>query len=468
MYFILAAALSLTLICTSCSQQSTSPESDETDRRSVSELPDPLTGPIAFVGVDVISMKDEIIQANRSVLIQDGIIKTIGKAADVELPSEATIIKPAAGEQWFLMPGLADMHTHESVSSSTSDEQNNFLLYITSGITTIFNMGDFSRNAPLTKQAVLSGRLIGPMMYNGHWARGVTDRGATFTIADTPEQGRLLVREAKLAGYEFIKLYNGIKTDVFDSIIDEARTERMGVVGHGVREPGMKYILENGMSMVAHAEEFIYTSFKNRINTSQIPSVTDLVARNNIFVTTTLSAYESIAEFFLAAANGSNAADVYFAHEGADLLAASTRSVWNSNYNTSYSVGSANLYPRLSFQQTFLKAFNQAKIKLLLGTDAPVIPGVVPGFALLRELELYVEAGISSFEALRAGTANPGEFISQHMAGEVPFGLLEEGYRADLILLRQKSINRHSQCEISRRGNDSREVVLGKLDQRSN
>ena len=151
-------------------------------------------------------------------------------------------------------------------------------------------------------------------------------------------------------------------------------------------------------------------------------------------------AYESIAEFFLAASNGGNASDAYFAHEGAELLAQSTRAVWNSNYNRSYSVGSGDLYPRLSFQQNFIKAFNDANVKLLLGTDAPVIPGVVPGFALFRELELYVEAGISPFDALRAVTANPGEFISQHMADEVPFGVVDVGYRADLILLRKNPL----------------------------
>ncbi len=66
--------------------------------------------------------------------------------------------------------------------------------------------------------------------------------------------------------------------------------------------------------------------------------------------------------------------------------------------------------------------------------------GVVPGFALLRELELYVEAGFSSFDALRAGTVNPGEFISHHMDDEVPFGVGDVGYRADLILLRKNPL----------------------------
>ena len=44
-------------------------------------------------------------------------------------------------------------------------------------------------------------------------------------------------------------------------------------------------------------------------------------------------------------------------------------------------------------------------------------------------------SGFSSFDALRAGTVNPGEFISRHIDNEVPFGLVDVGYRADLILL---------------------------------
>ena len=59
MYLILIAVFSLTLSLTSCNQTTTSPESDEPDSRSVSELPNTASGTIAYVDVSVISMKNE-------------------------------------------------------------------------------------------------------------------------------------------------------------------------------------------------------------------------------------------------------------------------------------------------------------------------------------------------------------------------------------------------------------------------
>jgi len=91
MYLILIAVFSLTLSLTSCNQITTSPETDEPDSRSVQEFPDTASGTIAYVDVSVISMKDEKIQANQSVIVEDGIIKAIGDTAVVEIPSDATI-----------------------------------------------------------------------------------------------------------------------------------------------------------------------------------------------------------------------------------------------------------------------------------------------------------------------------------------------------------------------------------------
>ena len=227
-------------------------------------------------------------------VVQDGLITEVGNTADVEIPSDATILRPEEGNPWYLMPGLADMHTHESFFRRTQDEQNNFLMYLINGVTTILNMGDFSGEAPATSQAVLDGQFDGPTMYTAHFAQGT--QTYSFITALSPERGRQLVRDAKRAGYDFIKLHGGIKTDVFDAIMDEATAQNMAVIGHGERGPGMEYILDHGMSMVAHTEEFIYTSFQFKTDTSKIPAVTDIVRRNDVFVTATLSAYETIAE----------------------------------------------------------------------------------------------------------------------------------------------------------------------------
>jgi imidazolonepropionase-like amidohydrolase len=53
----------------------------------------------------------------------------------------------------------------------------------------------------------------------------------------------------------------------------------------------------------------------------------------------------------------------------------------------------------------------------------------VPGFSLHRELELMVAAGLTPFEALRAGTANVARFLGLRT------GVIETGREADLVVL---------------------------------
>jgi imidazolonepropionase-like amidohydrolase len=67
---------------------------------------------------------------------------------------------------------------------------------------------------------------------------------------------------------------------------------------------------------------------------------------------------------------------------------------------------------------------------MLLGTDAPK-PGTLPGFSLHEELENFVAAGMTPFEAIRAGTADAAIFLHQ----ENEFVVIAVGRRADLLLL---------------------------------
>jgi len=67
---------------------------------------------------------------------------------------------------------------------------------------------------------------------------------------------------------------------------------------------------------------------------------------------------------------------------------------------------------------------------LLLGTDA-YKRNVLPGFSLLEELRYFVKAGLSPYEAIKAGTSDAARFLNQ----ENEFGTVAVGRRADLILL---------------------------------
>jgi len=72
----------------------------------------------------------------------------------------------------------------------------------------------------------------------------------------------------------------------------------------------------------------------------------------------------------------------------------------------------------------------RAGVELLAGTDV-LNPSCFPGFSLHEELELLVEAGLTPLEALQAATLNPARFLGKAQE----FGTVEEGKRADLVLL---------------------------------
>jgi imidazolonepropionase-like amidohydrolase len=76
------------------------------------------------------------------------------------------------------------------------------------------------------------------------------------------------------------------------------------------------------------------------------------------------------------------------------------------------------------------RALHDAGARLLLGTDTGN-PYVLPGFSVHEELALLVQAGLTPYEALRAGTRDAAEFIGRLDE----FGTVEPGKRADLLLL---------------------------------
>jgi imidazolonepropionase-like amidohydrolase len=68
--------------------------------------------------------------------------------------------------------------------------------------------------------------------------------------------------------------------------------------------------------------------------------------------------------------------------------------------------------------------------KVMAGSDSPDVY-LAYGFSMHRELECFVEAGLTPFEALAAGTRVPAEYLDRSKT----FGVIAVGKRADLLLL---------------------------------
>jgi hypothetical protein len=87
-----------------------------------------------------------------------------------------------------------------------------------------------------------------------------------------------------------------------------------------------------------------------------------------------------------------------------------------------------------------LTGLQEAGILLLLGTDSGTGGmGIVPGYSIHDELRILVENGFSPYEAIATGTVNASAVV-ERMTGDGNFGTIEEGKRADLILVRDNPL----------------------------
>lgn len=377
------------------------------------------TGVIAYVHVNVIPMTDERTLPDRTVIIRDGKIAMMGPSAQIAIPDNAHRID---GVGKYLMPGLADMHTHINYTED-------LLPYVANGVTTVLNMGSPSTILQFREQ-VKRGELLGPTIFASAFVDGEGNRG---WIVRTPEEAQTDVRDIKTRGWDFIKVYNSIKAEVFTALMNEAKQQGITVIGHGVRAPGLEGILQYGQAMIAHAEEYLYTYFNNALEESKISAAAAITQNAGAFVTANLSTYATINLQW--GNQTSSFRQTVLARPEIKYLHSTWLNGWrNSNR---YAGRAGNLDRQLVFLQKLTRALHEANVPLLLGTDSPSpdIIGMFPGFTIHEDLQAYVKAGLTPYQALQAGTKNAGDFIRRYVANVEAFGTIEIGKRADMILV---------------------------------
>src|SRR5262245_61456109 len=108
----------------------------------------------AFVDVTVVPMDQERVLPHQTVVVRNARIAKIGPTAGVYVPRGALRID---GRGKYLMPGLADMHSHPE---SLLD----LVLYVANGVTTVRCMGSPPDLRHWRSEAAAS-RLLSPAIY---------------------------------------------------------------------------------------------------------------------------------------------------------------------------------------------------------------------------------------------------------------------------------------------------------------
>ena len=393
--------------------------------------------PFAITHVTVLPMTpDAAPLADMTVTLRAGRIAAISPGS-ARIPSG---LRKIDGRGKWLMPGYSDMHMHlendrmgrlhvgdPTLPDGTFELEDALTPYLANGVLQIFNLSSMSETIG-QRVDVESGRVSGPhiataAMIDGSpptWPLGMTRAAAT------PEDGRQAVRDAKAEGYEFIKVYSKLTLETFTAIVEEARLQKMRVVGHipqrgqGITE---KFFIP-GFDLVAHAEEF--AQHTDPPDLDAIPRYVDMAKRNGTWLVATLSLDERIVEEIR------DPDSLKRRHELRHMHPRAYDMVINGNpYLKDRSERRIGYVQKIvDFNCPLVKAFTAAGIPVLTGTDAPV-PGVAPGFALHDEFESLSKCGMSNAQILESTTRRAAEWLGTL----TDRGTVEVGKRADLVLL---------------------------------
>ena len=371
-------------------EQGTRDRLDDLDRRSATTVPIE-TGSVAFTGATVIVIPGRAPLNDATVVVREGRIAAVGPSARVKPPGGVPVLD-ARG--LTLMPGLWDLDAPMTQVEWAP-------IYLAAGVTTVRHTSPepaFS-SALQTAIADAPGRLVTPRLLAAGVVDGV-DAGAIGSVrAGTVEEGRQAVRRLRNDNFRLIETGRAMSPTVLRAVVEEARRFGAQVAGHipsgmtaaQARDAGLEFL--EGLPDVADG---------------QVPAaeLSKLAAEKTPFAPE--AAWE---ELRLGTGSGPGSLRI-----GAIVLPRSFERVFARP-------GAAPSAP--SVPLAILKAARDAGVRLVPGTG----PGL-PAFGLIRELQLFVAAGMTPAEALRSATIVPAEVLRAGDSGSV-----EVGKRADLVLL---------------------------------
>jgi imidazolonepropionase-like amidohydrolase len=356
-------------------------------------------GTFALAGARLIDGSGRPPIDNAVIIVRDGRIVSAGPQSPNEMLYGDRVLDVSGAT---IIPGLWDMHAHAA--------QIEWLpAYLAAGVTTIRDMGGEQPYLTAMRAAVAAGTGLGPRVLLAGLVDGDAAGAFGAVVAASPEQGRAIVDRYKAAGFDQMKLYSLLQPEVVAAITARAHEDGMTVTGHVPTALGLTRAVAAGMDHVAHLP------LNGDPHSAANQATIALLAKRKTVIDPTLPWNELLGH---APETSLESFEPGFAH-APPALGANYRSVSNDTDATTART-------RVRDSQAMVKALFDAGVPIVAGTD-----GALPGYSLLRSIEMYVEAGLTPMQAIEAATRVPAESIGRAKDS----GTIEAGKRADLIVL---------------------------------
>ena len=361
-----------------------------------------------------------------TVVISGNRIQAVGADGEVQVPAGAEVID-AAGRT--LMPGLWDMHAHVGALDGVFN--------LAAGITTVRDLANDTDFLLDLRKRIDAGEILGTRILMAGFMDGPGPyAGPTKVLVDTEEEALAAVDNYAKLGYEQIKLYSSLDTKLVPAIAGRAHAKGMRVSGHIPNGMSAEQAVRAGFDEIHHAN-FLLLNFLEGVDTrtpdrfhavgerapeidlksERVESFLALLKERGTVVDPTLVTFEGMftGRVGVVSPNFAPVADRLPPTVQRGLLAGSFAPKGKEDrYTKSY-----------EWMKGIVKALHDHGIPIVAGTDE------LAGFALHRELELYVEAGIPAVDALRSATIVPARVMKR----EKELGTVAPGKLADVILI---------------------------------
>lgn len=410
------------------------------------------TMPLAITDVSVVDVAAGRLLHGQTVVVSQGRVAAAGPADAVQVPPSAERID---GRGRFLMPALWDMHAHVHAVSPMLE----LPLYIAHGVTNVRDMqgcpreGDPFIACPGDKrqwsEEAEAGRRVGPriiastsFMANGPAMRDRIPGVPPYFGTATPSEARAFVRH--FAGsVDAIKVYDGIPRDAYLALADEARRQRLDLVGH---RPHAVSAIEAAthQKSIEHARFLLHESFPGSVALRAAAGTPQWREDRRAM----LDGHDPrMAAAIFAAMRESGTwyvpthltrfvdayADTPAIRDDPRLRYLHPLMEWQWLEDVDATLSKdPSPEARATYREFHDKGLeltaqaHRAGVRLLVGSDY-----IFAGSDVHREMQQFVQAGLTPAETLRAAITSPAEYFDLQQS----HGAVLPGYVADLVLL---------------------------------
>jgi imidazolonepropionase-like amidohydrolase len=387
--------------------------------------------PVAFTHVRVFDADGLRFLNDQTVVVSGANITGVAPSGQIAVPEGAQIIR---GDGMTLLPGLWDCHMHIGDDYTGPQE-------LSLGVTSVRDPGNDDKQTLDRRARANAGRLLFPHVYPSSLIDGKGPYTAQVgSVATSEMEAIALVRQAKTNGFTGIKIYGTFDPVWLPATIAEAH--RLGLHVHGHIPHGIRPMeaIDDGYDEITHINWVMMQAMPESIlpqdngllrvqgpgrfakdvdlDGPALTTIVQTMARKHIYADPTMVAFEQ-----LYVPDNGELSPAYAALVGT-LPPATERGFRAGGLAVPKDLARADYRASWAKMVGLLSRMHAAGVPIVAGTDGS-------GLEIIRELEIYRDAGFTAAEAIAAATIVPARLVGQ----DAHTGSIKSGKTADLVLV---------------------------------